>query len=277
MEKFTKFTMLSLTVSPQIVLTAGQFAFKLAPQVAGHITKREFYQKMLLKQSFSLADKKIRILSEDTVSKLADSYSILGILQQFKNNQEIPSVNLLAIRIAFELRNTQLKNKAEAQNINYSHLIRELANTVYGTLLEKLFEQELFTNVVSESERSYDPEIDLILSNRFRLSKAFFESYSNSKGPYKIIIHLQNEEKPWVTYEEKDSIIVSVDNYLSYKYGLFQQGYDYQIIYQDKTTAWLKAAYLDRETSSEIAVFSGDNRTSISEATKKWDRLVWLN
>lgn len=269
--------MFSLTVSPQIALTAGQFALKLAPQVAGHITKREFYQKMLLKQSFSLSAKKIRILSEDTVSKLAESYSILEILQQFKNNKEIPSVNLLAIRIAFELRNTQLKIKAEAQNINYSCLIRELANTVYSILLEKLFEQGLFTNVVSESERSCDPDIDLILSNRFRLGKAFFESYSNSKGPYKIIIHLQNEEKPWVTYEEKDSIIVSVDNNLSYKYGFFQQDYCYQIIYQDNTTSWLRAAYLDRETSSEIAVFSGDNRTSIGEATKKWDRLVWLN
>lgn len=268
--------MLSLSVSPQIVLTAGQFAFKLAPQVAGHITKREFYQKMLLKQSFSLADKKIIILSEDTVSKLAESYSILGILQQFKNNKEIPSVNLLAIRIAFELRNTQLKNKAEAQNINYSYLIRELANTVYSTLLEKLFEQELFTNVVSESEKSCAPEIDLILSNRYRLSKAFFESYSNLKGPYKVIIHLTNEN-PYLTYEKKDLIIVKVDSCLSYKYGFFQQGYNYQIIHQDNTISGLRAAYLDRETSSEIAVFSGDNRTSISEATKKWDRLVWLN
>ena len=216
-------------------------------------------------KTFKKVAKDSNIIPLKLAHTLACSPSLLRImLNSFKVEQSFPSSRDFAINIAFEISqtgfNTDLSNLPELWRLRFfavSVRAQWLMTIDNSYVLKSQFKTRHGCNPLDLLTDGTDclPDLDQLLCNRDKLTKAFFNNYSSANADTEVTVWLPDNSGFVATdTSAKVTIPICVNPSKGVDLGFFRKGFNYSTG-RCKNRLWLKESSIDKHQAQESAKF----------------------
>jgi len=216
-------------------------------------------------KTFTKVAKDSNIIPVKLAQALASSPSLLRImLNSFKAEKSFPSSRDFAINIAFEISqpgfNTDLANLPELWRLRFfavSVRAQWLVTIDNSYVLKSQFHTLNDCNPLDLLSDGTDclPDLDPLLCNRDKLTKAFFNNYSSDHADTQVTVWLPDNNGYVATDSTaKVTIPICVDPSKGVDLGFFRKGFNYSTG-RCKNRLWLKESRIDKNKAQESAEF----------------------
>lgn len=204
-----------------------------------------------------------------TEDPFADYFAVASISE--KNDKKIPTADDFAVATAFEMEHSVFfrdKPNDLAEIENFAAMVRRkwLLRIDETPSLKTQFIQAHSQHPVEAllADAVCSPCIKGVLSDKVKLQKTYFESYSTPGAPEQVVVWLPGEHNA-VEWKREMSVEVLLGPEHGADLGFYRQGFDYSISdcggHEGKR--WLQAAYLDNKRFLEIGLFGSFDVNSI--------------
>ncbi|EPJ49265.1 MAG: hypothetical protein OFPI_25700 [Osedax symbiont Rs2] len=227
-------------------------------------------------KTFKKVAKDTNIIPLQLAQTLASSPSLLRImLNSFKSKENFPSSRDFAINIAFEISQagfaTDLRSLPELWRLRFFAVTvrAQWLTTIDNSFVLKLRFKTLHgcnpLDLITDGADCL-PDLDQLLCNRDKLTKAFFNNYSSADADTEVTVWLPDNSGYVATdTSAKVTIPICVNPSKGVDLGFFRQGFNYSTG-RCKNRLWLKDSSIDQRQAQESARFE---YASLSRLTRR--------
>jgi hypothetical protein len=232
------------------------------------------------KKVFKKSAENTSTIPVDLAVKLSSSPSVVRLmLNTFKPDRNVPTAKDFAISIAFELRQKDYHFNTDTEVENWrvrnfaSTVRREWLSVINGSPVLKSRLKDVRDKHPSEflsESAECTPELDIILSDKIKLKKSFFQTYNTPDATEKVIVWLPGElgAVEW-SPEGRITVEVGLNAAFGADLGFFRMGHDYSLYDTSDKVEWLSVAYRDVKRALETMDF-GSRSVGVKTDHRLW-------